>query len=294
MTIPLWGDEDDPVQEPRPQRFLLGRRPALPPEQRQAWRDRILFDRDTQHLAAPQLPESAMCRADWIDGLRPCRLPYHQRRGCPMHGLREDAAREWERKRWLTGARYIQPWQYAKQELLSRHPEPAFRGGSPDLTLGQDFPYRQEVAERIWEKGWLYLELVTGKLLSDEGCDVVQKKGKSGDGGIDVAAYSPTRKGIAVQCKHYSDLIGATAIKTFHFDTTDGWENTPLWKEQQMHRPERRVFITTSFFDDAALRAARAARVHLIDGTRLLLWAGSGVRLDQILDLDLDFGGPDW
>ncbi|WP_162603871.1 restriction endonuclease [Streptomyces sp. CS014] len=217
--------------------------------------------------------------------LYPCLLPYHRKRGCPLHGwgLESYECHALDERTGDLVKRDGNRYEKAVGELLLANREITFRAEQQQLLLSQGFPYAQVDAEKLWWKDWEYLEHITGRYLDLEGCALVQGGGRSGDGGIDVAALTPGNRLVAVQCKHYADGVGPAALKTFHYDTTEGWEDTPLWRKQNMPRPKHRVFITTGGFEGSARRVAENTGIHLVDGTRLLLWAGAGVVLRQIL-----------
>ncbi|RVU29071.1 restriction endonuclease [Streptomyces antnestii] len=201
----------------------------------------------------------------------PCLLPIDRKRGCPLHGPPDSSP--------LFGSPKSTPnppWR----ELVTA------TANTFELAA---LPFRQVELERRWHEwleDWQRLELLTSRWLQQDHCTNIQGQGKPGDGGVDVVAQTPSGRIVAVQCKRYEDVVPASELKVFHYDTTLGWEHTSAWHSHHPPRPEHRIFLTTNWFTDPARRVAQQAGIHLVDGPALAVWCGFGFPLRNLLKID--------
>lgn len=131
-----------------------------------------------------------------------------------------------------------------------------------------------ETRRREWLRGNARLERVdrmTGdqfevlveSLLRDEGFRQVRRIGGSGDGGVDVIGTAPTGDLFVIQCKRWSNSVGAPAIRN-------------LLGALHAYPGHRGVLVTTSRFTAPAREYAASTDLILIDRARLVAWlAGS-------------------
>lgn len=103
-------------------------------------------------------------------------------------------------------------------------------------------------------------EKITGDLLKRDGCTNVQVTGKSGDGGVDVAATHPSGYPLVVQCKRYAAAarIGPDKVRELAAVAT--------------HRRALALLVTTATYTPGAVQAAQQFGVGLVDGPTLDEW----------------------
>ncbi|UKY54751.1 restriction endonuclease [Streptomyces inhibens] len=145
---------------------------------------------------------------------------------------------------------------------------------------------RFELFTALWGDDWRGLEMGVAYLLQREGCGLVQRAGSSGDGGVDVAAFTPGALLVAVQCKAYKSPVKPNAIQAFHYATTNGWESTLPYRRWRHPRPQLRTMATTGGFGPAARGVAGNEGIHLVDLDALANWEHYGMRLPAVLGLE--------
>ena len=103
-------------------------------------------------------------------------------------------------------------------------------------------------------------ELLTGKLLQQNGICNVQHVGGSGDLGVDLMGFDPNGNQIVVQCKRYApgNSVGSPDIQKF------------IGMMHVHHQAQKGIFVTTSTFTQPAIDLAAKHNILLIDGDRLI------------------------
>ncbi|WP_234545328.1 restriction endonuclease [Streptomyces shenzhenensis] len=166
----------------------------------------------------------------------------------------------------------IEPWRMA----LNHMP------GSSRWKL-DELAYDRDRVKKVWEGDWRDLEAEASRLLAQSGAVLLQNGGGAGDGGVDVAARTPSGDVAVVQCKHYNRPVRADVVKILHYDTTDGWDHGPLARHP---RPKIRIVVTTNTFEPAAVHVAEREGMRLVDWRRLAVWIGFDVAARDILNID--------
>lgn len=103
-------------------------------------------------------------------------------------------------------------------------------------------------------------EVAVAGLLRRLGYRRVRVVGGNGDLAADIVCAGPAGERVVVQCKRYAPghHVGSSAVQAF------------IGMAFVHHRAARAIFVTTSSFTPAARQLARAHRIELIDGARLV------------------------
>ena len=146
-------------------------------------------------------------------------------------------------------------------------------------------PWRKRLSEILQTMDPYGFERLTQRILRECGFSQVEVTKKSGDGGIDGTGKLKINGifsfNVAFQCKRYSGLVGAGAIRDFRGSLT-----TDI---------EKGVLITTGTFSKAAKEEASTSgkkQIDLIDGEELIskiAECGIGVREVKSYEIDEEF-----
>ena len=84
----------------------------------------------------------------------------------------------------------------------------------------------------------------------------IQKRGGSGEQGVDVIAFDKNGKKIIIQCKHYSKKVENSAIQE-------------IFGAKNLYQADHCVVVTNQFFTKPARELAKSNNVELIDRDKL-------------------------
>lgn len=143
-------------------------------------------------------------------------------------------------------------------------------------------PWRVRLAEILQNMNPYGFERLAQRVLREGGFSQVEVTKKSGDGGIDGTGILKINGllsfSVAFQCKRYSGMVGAAAIRDFRGSLT-----TDI---------EKGLFITTGTFSTAAKAEAATPgkqRIDLIDGEELInKIAEYGIGVKEVTSYEID------
>lgn len=142
-------------------------------------------------------------------------------------------------------------------------------GSGDSYEKGRQFEeYVAQLYKKLGYKAMTTTEMRQKKLLPE----LIQKRGGSGEQGVDVVVYDHKNKEkILIQCKHYSSKVSNSAIQEIV-------AAIPLYKAN------RGIVITNNFFTEPAKELAFANNIFLMDRKKLAKFIESvnGIKLEDI------------